>query len=32
MAEAACGGTTFGRCVDDLLLTMQQAPGSLVAI
>jgi hypothetical protein len=32
MAEAACAGATFGSCRDDLLLTMQQAPGSLVAI
>lgn len=32
LTEAACAGSTFGRCRDDLLLTMQQAPGSLVAI
>lgn len=31
-AEAACAGSTFGRCRDDLLLMMRQAPGSLVAI
>lgn len=32
LAEAACAGSTFGRCRADLLLTMQQAPGSLVVI
>ena len=32
LAEAACGTSTFGRCRDDLLLTMHQAPGALVVI
>ncbi len=31
-AEEACADSTFSRCRDDLLLTMRQAPGSLVAI
>jgi hypothetical protein len=32
IAEAACAGATFESCRDDLLLTMQQAPRSMVAI
>jgi hypothetical protein len=32
IAEAACAGSTYSRCLDDLLLTMRQAPGSLIAI
>jgi hypothetical protein len=32
LAESTCARSTFVRCLDDLLLTMRQAPGSLVAI
>jgi hypothetical protein len=32
LAESACARSTYVRCLDELLLTMRRAPGSLVAI
>jgi hypothetical protein len=32
LAESVCARSTYVRCLDDLLLTMRRAPGSLVAI